>query len=409
MKKNYLKLSGNRSNFYSLALKFKNLSNKIDELMNTGKFWEFSKNEQDRLVGKLRKLFEKLSSFNPSYALKIAGAAMCFALISNNANAGLFSEWPDNPLDGISVTTAYDGAFADIDGDGDDDAIILGACGMPLYFENVNGVFTANSAESPFPLWSGTSFNYAYQGTGIDIADFDGDNDLDAIIINGWSSGHITHFQLSSGVFTENSGDFINSYSSGYGFYFWNGYKAKFGDVDDDGDLDIVVPFCGSYLISLIQQSNHTFSQSYGVPYCGSIGSVNSNTHINMADMDGDGDDDLFVFNPTPSGPSSPGALNDATSNIQYFENGSGSGLFIQTTSNIPLPLAQMSDSDFSLLVDLDGDGDIDVFTPNAPAATSNLQNGAAAAVPVSPLIALALFVAGGFGIFRRNRKKNKA
>jgi hypothetical protein len=69
--------------------------------------------------------------------------------------------------------------------------------------------------------------------------------------------------------------------------------------------------------------------------------------HIILADMDGDGDEDLFVF--VPSGLESP-KLGDAGENIQYYENTSGSGIFRLNTSAALLPLADMPDNYFPIL-----------------------------------------------------------
>lgn len=389
MKKNYLNLYRKDSNFHSIALKFKNLSAKIDAFINSGQFWSFSKNEQAYLVRKLRRLYKKLSGFNPRYALKIAGAALCFVFISNKVDAQVFTEWPGNPFSSISGTY-IDGAFADIDGDGDDDAILIDNSypyPTPHYFENSGGTYVENSTANPF----GSSET----GTGIDIADFDGDGDLDAIIIDGNYSGHVTHYQLTGGIFTVTDTDPINAGS----YYIYEGYKAKFCDVDGDGDLDIVV--AGGYgTTSLIQGSLHSFASQDYTPITSSDFSYTSaeDLNLNMADMDGDGDEDLFIFD-----------NNNPSAAMKYFENTDGSGNF-NPNPTIPLPISQMSNTVFPLLVDLDGDGDIDIFTPNAAASTSNLRNGdvSAPSVSLSPFFALALFAASGFGIFRKHKKRNR-
>lgn len=389
MKKSYLYFSKSNLDFYSISLKFKNVSAKIDALIKSGKFWKLSKKEQNHQVRKLRRLFEKLYGFNPRYAFKIAGAAMCFVFITSKANAQIFTAWPDNPFS--SLTGTYiDGAFADIDGDGDNDAILLTDSREPKYFENVGGVYTENPGANPFQ--SGE------RGTGIDIADFNNDGVLDAIIIDGHSSGHITHYRLQSGVFNDLSSDYLNyddPYNQSSG-----SYKAKFNDVDGDGLLDIVIPLPVGAIKTLIQQPDHSFIEQLNFPVISvDFGYPAGGIYLNMADMDLDGDDDLFVF---PDYDSSP---------IGYFENTSGSGVFVKNLT-IPLPISQMSNPMFTLLVDLDGDGDIDVFTPNAPAATSNLRNGVppAPGVPISTFFAVALFAAaGGYGIFRRKRKRNRS
>ena len=403
MKKVYLNISPKNVDFHSIALKFKNLSTKIDELISNGKFWSFNNNQQEKLVTKLRSLFEKLSSLNPKYALKVAGAAMCFTLIAGTANAQTFQEWTAgtspfsfNTVRGHSEYSVIDGTFADIDGDGDKDAVLIDGS-LANYFENDNGIFRENSGENPFTL--------GYFGAlGIDIADFDGDGDLDAIIVlnSGYSySTIIEHYEMVDGKFEYVSGSPINNGgNSGSNLSFGPGIQAKFADVDGDGDLDIVGAwYCG--IGSFLQQSDHNFVLSHSLPLNGGNG-INPNLRLNLADMDGDGDKDLFVFNPSKGSP----GLADATENIRYFENTPGSGAFA-SNSNIPLPVADMSGYLVPLLADLDGDGDIDVLIPGngtEQAAFQNLTGNPS--VPVSPIVALLAFAASGFGVLKRNRKK---
>jgi hypothetical protein len=397
-------------------LKFKNLSTKIDELISNGKFWSFSNNQQEKLVTKLRSLFEKLSSLNPKYALKVAGAAMCFTLITGAANAQTFQEWTagTSPIsfNSLRVSTDYtatsfeifDGAFADIDGDGDKDAILL-SDSAPIFFENVSGTFTENLAENPFSFECGSHIYISPSfALGIDIADFDGDGDLDAILVqnSGSSSTIIEHYEMVEGKFEYVSGSPINNGgNSGSSLSFGPGIQAKFADVDGDGDLDIVGAwYCG--IGSFLQQSDHNFVLSHSLPLSIEAGISAVNSRFNLADMDGDGDKDLFVFRPTAGSP----GLADATGNIRYFENTPGSGAFA-SNSNIPLPVADMSSYLVPLLADLDGDGDIDVLIPGngtEQAAFQNLTGNPS--VPVSPIVALLAFAASGFGVLKRNRKK---
>jgi hypothetical protein len=151
---------------------------------------------------------------------------MCFVLISNTANAlPTFQEWSAgncpftfSTINGNSSISVLNRSFADIDGDGDLDPIILANCAH-AYFENVNGVYIENLDDNPFRYsWScgpGCSgYYFANVGTGIDMADFDGDGDLDAIIINGYISGQLTHYQLVSGKFEIVGGSDLNDHQS---------------------------------------------------------------------------------------------------------------------------------------------------------------------------------------------------
>lgn len=425
MKKIYLNISHNSADFHSIALKFRNLSSKIDELLNSGKFWAFSQNQREKMLAKLRNLFEKLSSLNPKYALKMAGAAMCFTLLAGSANAQSFQEWAagTRPISFNTVTPSnvyttgnyeiLDGVFVDIDNDGDNDAIMLSESG-PIFFENVNGTYTENLLDNPF-LFSSDSYYYTHgYGTGIDIADFDGDGDLDALLIDGRYSGQLTHYEMnSSGKFEEAYPSFINhnSLTVGAHIYMHGGYKAKFADVDGDGDLDIVGTYDNGIAV-MIQAASVCGYPGFSFDTCMPLGSPllfpAELVHINLADMDGDGDEDLFVFDPSPSGLESP-KLGDAGGNISYYENTSGSGIFSLNTSAALLPLADMPNDLFPILGDMDGDDDIDVFIPggSSGAGQTAFENLAGnPSVPVSPFIALLAFAATGFGILKRNRKK---
>jgi hypothetical protein len=416
MKKTYLNLSFKNTEFHSIALKFRNLSTKIDGLLSTGKFWEFSKSQQQHLLSKLRRLFEKLSGLDLKYAMKIAGAALCFTMISGSAKAiPSFQDFnPNNPFDcseifGVEGLSIYDGAFGDISGDGVfDDAILLTGCGA-AYFEYDPGdqSFKEKTGDvNPFyGLYGSTS--YYISAYGLDMADFDGDGVLDAVTIG---SGWLYHYKLIDGKFEYVSGSDINTnHQSGNPY----GTQVKFGDVDGDGDLDMVATYacgCSTFIYSLLQQSDHSFISNYGFPVCGPISSSDTySTHINLADMDGDGDDDLFVFTVPNLGSPAPLAIpSSGSTNPKYYQNNApASGPFTLVTSGVPLPLADMSSEDFPLLADLDGDGDIDVFTPG-DSGGYNFKNLSAAPVPIPPLVALLAFAATGFGILRRNRKKKR-
>lgn len=423
MKKTYLNISAQNTDFHSIALKFRNLSAKIDALLCSGKFWAISHNQQEKMIAKLRSLFEKLSSLNPKYALKMAGAAMCFTLLAGSANAQSFQEWAagTRPISFNTVTPGgdyttgnyeiLDGVFVDIDNDGDNDAIMLSESG-PIFFENVNGTYTENLPDNPFSYSCGSYYYTHGYGTGIDIADFDGDGDLDALLIDGHYSGRLTHWEMnSSGKFEEAYPSFINHNSGTVGdhIYMYGGYKAKFADVDGDGDLDIVGTYYSGIAV-MIQAASACGYPGFSFNSCMPLGSPllfpAELVHINLADMDGDGDEDLFVF--VPSGLKSP-KLGDAGGNISYYENTSGSGIFSLNTSAALLPLADMPNDLFPILGDMDGDDDIDVFIPGGESgdgqtAFENLAGNPS--VPVSPFIALLAFAATGFGILKRNRKK---
>ena len=86
-----------------------------------------------------------------------------------------------NPFNGINVGASSAPTFADLDGDGDLDAIIGKQDGNPNYYKN-----TGSSTALVYTAQTGTAnlFNDGLfiQKTTPTLADLDGDGDLDAIV-----------------------------------------------------------------------------------------------------------------------------------------------------------------------------------------------------------------------------------
>ena len=129
-----------------------------------------------------------------------------------------------------------------------------------------------------------------------------------------------------------------------------NSIEADFGDVDNDGDIDVVVANAGQDKdVLLINLGNGLFEdQSYRLQVMNSEVS----TDVEFADIDNDGDLDLGV---AKSGFGGGGQcrilIND------------GKGFFSEeTTIRLPPLLASTRDLDFG---DVDGDGDVDTIMAN--------------------------------------------
>ena len=104
-----------------------------------------------------------------------------------------------NPFDGVNVGFSSAPSFADLDGDGDLDAVVGVVDGTLHYFENTGTAlapaFTARTgAANPF-----NGVDVGYTGTP-SFADLDGDGDLDAIV--GASDGTLHYFKNTGAGFT---------------------------------------------------------------------------------------------------------------------------------------------------------------------------------------------------------------
>ncbi len=127
---------------------------------------------------------------------------------------------------GGSYESAYEFAVGDLNGDGYTD-IFYPHGDISIFLNDGTGNFFDN----------GQSF-YVSSPEDVVLADFDSDNDLDAVLVRGGSSGFTGKYFINDGT-----GQFMDSGQDlSYGC---EGVDA--GDIDDDGDLDIIIaPFAGS-------------------------------------------------------------------------------------------------------------------------------------------------------------------
>ena len=171
---------------------------------------------------------------NRSLELKVTDAAgfAAIAPLAFTQQAGAA-----NPLNGVDVGNFSAASFADLDGDGDLDAVVGDDLGHHDYFQNTGTAIAPAFAErtgaaNPF---NGVDFQYRSTPS---FADLDGDGDFDAIV--GDNNGTLHYFQntgsATAPVFTERTGA-ANPLNGGVGYY----SAPSFADLDGDGDLDALV------------------------------------------------------------------------------------------------------------------------------------------------------------------------
>ena len=229
----------------------------------------------------------------------------------------------------------------DLNGDGLDD-IVMGndGYGASVYLNNGDGTFTKTQGADFNYDYSGR-YNQVYVSNGWDteIADFDGDGDLDAYIAT-WSN--IDSLWLNDGSGTLGSETFVGGSTS-------RSRAVESGDLDGDGDIDVVVArsnnwsessYAGLSNLVLLNNGDGTFTS-------GGIFGGDQSYDIDLADVDGDGDIDVFVSNYQH-----PDAVSPET-NTLWLNNGSGQ------FSDSGQTFSGATKSEFG---DLDGDGDVDLI-----------------------------------------------
>lgn len=315
----------------------------------------------------------------------------------------------DVPL-GSLIAGASDVAWGDVDGDGDQD-LVIGSDGLTVLYRNDAGTLVPTDTVLPgywedndqadFDLhsiswadydndgdldlllpsiWDEETFtsrtalmrNDGSNGSGGWIftevaaglgrsdhtqtrwADFDGDEDLDLLIVHLaplTESGFIRRFRNDGdGVFVGE--DILGSLSVEHG-------EAQWGDYDDDGDLDILVAgnireTDGTYttVMRVYRNDAETFVpvDIMACPMCEGWVDLTAAT---WADYDSDGDIDILLAGTYNSGSQIEGRA-------KVYDNINGT--FDDSGNQLPAPRSMgFSGGSFSWL-DIDGEGDLDYF-----------------------------------------------
>jgi len=218
------------------------------------------------------------------------GDLIYFANIGT-ANAPVFGAAAVNPF-GLPAPVILDSApsFVDLDRDGDMD-IVLGREGSALvYYPNV-GTATAPAFGTPvtnlFPFIV-TAFDLAPS-----FGDLDGDGDMDAI--EGTRSGSVYYFENTG---TASAPAFPGFVSNPFGLANIGEDDSKpfLADLDSDGDLDLIAGGENGNLI-YFENTGAAHAPAFAAPIINPFGwaDVGDRSAPSFADLDGDGDLDAVI------------------------------------------------------------------------------------------------------------------
>ncbi len=239
----------------------------------------------------------------------------------------------------------------------------------------------ATPVQLPFNLDS--TDNFAFTAT----ADLDGDGDNDLLV--GEYYGNLQYFQNTG---TSTSPSFATAVQNPFGLTAGNGNWAEpsFVDLDNDGDLDLLVSesqynyttYAYSGNLLYFENIGSSIAPSFAAPTNSPFGLPNLTNAFGLCDftdLDNDGDYDLMMveYNAT-----------NYTAQLKYYPNLGSSSLpnFGPAQTN-PFGLSLPSNTDIGFLdfMDIDNDGDQDLFLGNSSSYNSNFQfydNNGSSSVP---------------------------
>ena len=245
-----------------------------------------------KLIQKIKRLFQELTGFLSHAELrKILGVpAVLFGIsISTNADAQSFASPVANPF-GLQTTKLLAvPAFADLDGDGDQDLLVGEYEGVLKYFQNTGTSLNPQFATpqvNPFGLIAAN--NHAIPA----LTDLDGDGDIDLLV--GEYNGALKYFQNTG---TSLNPQFAAPQVNPFGLVStYNVSVPAFADLDGDGDMDLLV---GEYYgaMQYFQNTGSMSNPQFAAPVTNPFGltSTYSLAAPAFADLDDDGDLDLLV------------------------------------------------------------------------------------------------------------------
>ncbi|MCR9171620.1 MAG: T9SS type A sorting domain-containing protein [bacterium] len=307
----------------------------------------------DRFRQKIAWLIKELRGILSTRQLahKLGALAIVFGF-ANTSNAQQFAAPVENPFGFQIDSTSYIGGFgvADLDGDGDFDLLMGGSYGEIKYYENTG---TADSpafgASQTNPFGLTSTYYYAF----ITTADLDDDGDIDILV--GEYYGDLVYFENTG---TSTAPAFAAAQANPFGLNTGSSLldMPSFVDLDDDGDFDIIscsIVYAGGPGMVYYENTGTASSPAFAAQVTDPFGITANAAYFQnptMADIDGDGDFDLLT------------AENYGT--FAFYENtGTVSAPAFAAPQVNPFGLVDnVTDFVFPEFVDIDDDGDFDVL-----------------------------------------------
>ncbi|MFC1707357.1 YncE family protein [Planctomycetota bacterium] len=288
------------------------------------------------------------------------------------------ADFPDTPSETIALPGAFgqaifDGPRAlglgDIDGDGYLDIVSANDESNTLtIFKQSPGGFLPIQGEVIIP----NDTSVFLRPRALELGDVDGDGDLDIVSMN-YNSETLTVFRQSSSAFPDAFPDTPSTtIKPDDSYVFWYPSALALGDIDGDGDLDIVSANRNSCSLTVFKQSSGTFPNTPSATIKPGTGSLLWPEALGVGDVDADGDLDIVSASPD-------------SDTLRVFKQSSGG---FPNTPRVIIKPDNSSVLEYPRalgLGDIDGDGDLDIVSANHRSNTLTIFKQSSGGFPNTP------------------------
>jgi MYXO-CTERM domain-containing protein len=201
------------------------------------------------------------------------------------------------------------------------------------------------------------------------LADLDGDGDLDIVFASGGGYYVPGTAQPMAVYLNDGAALFSEVHATAFGGFTGRLRQVAIGDIDGDGDLDVVAPDSWAMQPDAVFVNDGQKPPTFANEGAARLGTSSRAAAARLGDVDGDGDLDLVLSDWGTAPPDSPGTA-------KVYRN-DGTGTFTELAGAVPQGTQAIGTGPIDMdLVDVDGDFDLDLVLASRKGESLLFVNG---------------------------------